>query len=417
MPSHANTSQRPNDRLVRSLASRAGGISRNVGSAGNGFLITLTLAAFLAANPYQPGIWSQEQVLLHSSSAVAQTPPGKSTPSGAPAWAEQFSKELSIGSPSEKSLAPEQVESISRKARPSVVHIIAFDESGAPIGHGTGFIVGDGLVATNLHVVRDATTWSMSTSGNKPLIAPVQIKTRSKPWNLAVLETEFQAPALSMTVSEEPKSGDPVLVLGTMLDGTISNSTNRIGRERNTGGTLRYSLNTRIAPVASGGPVFDASGKLAGIATFSLIGTRFESLVTPISALRRLLPQTNSVTGQTRATVKATQKTENIRNNIALAKYEKTLHSSKEILTLQNKTKKPIHNLRFLITYKDMNGRTIRSRKLTLQGTIPANKERSGTFATPDRLRPYEYIHGNVILGENLYDIEIIPLDYDIDTH
>lgn len=381
------------------------------------FGTSLLVSLILAASPYQSGIWTDDGWRLLPVSAAAQTSPGKSTPSGAPAWAEQFSKELSIGSPPEKSLDPDQIETISRKAQSSVVHIIAFDESGAPIGHGTGFIVGDGLVATNLHVVRDATTWSMSTSGSKPLIAPVQIKTRSKPWNLAVLETELQAPSLSLAMSDEPKSGDPVLVLGTTLDGTFSKTTNRIGRERNTGGTLRYSLDSRIAPVASGGPVFDANGKLAGIATFSLIGTRFESLVTPISALRRLVPQTKSSEGPIRATQNVAQKTENIRNNIGLAKYEKTLHSSKEILTLQNKTKRPIHNLKFLITYKDMNGRTIRSRKLTLQGTIPANKERSGTFVTPDRLRPYEYIHGNVVLGENLYDIEIIPLDYDIDTH
>lgn len=354
---------------------------------------------------------------LQHSIATAQTIPGKSAPSGAPEWADKFSKELSIGSPPEKSIAAERIAAIKKNAQSSVAHIIAFDENGAPIGHGTGFFVADGLVATNLHIVRDATTWSMSTSGNKPLIAPVQIKNRSKPWNLAVLETEAKAPSLSIPSAEQLKSGDPVLVLGTTLDGTVSSTTNRIGRERNTGGTLRYSLMTRVAPVASGGPVFDAGGQLTGIATFSLIGTRFESLVTPISALRRLVPQTTSVAGQTTTTDQTAKKRENIRENIGLAKYEKTLHSSKEILTLQNKTKTAIHNLEFLITYKDMNGRTIRSRKLTLQGTIPAKKERSGTFVTPERLRRYEYIHGNVVLGENLYDIEIIPLDYDIDTH
>ncbi len=413
MQSHANTSQRPISRLAASLVSSTDFRDRSSAP----IATTLFFSLIFAANPYQSGIWTKDRWRLQSVTAAAQTSPGKSTPSGAPAWAEQFSKELSIGSPPEKSFDPDQVATISQKARSSVVHIIAFDESGAPIGHGTGFFVGTGLVATNLHVVRDATTWSMSTSGNKPLIAPVQIKNRSKPWNLAVLETEFQAPPLPMAVSEEPKSGDPVLVLGTTLDGTLSNMTNRIGRERNSGGTLRYSLKTRIAPVASGGPVFNAGGKLAGIATFSLIGTRFESLVTPIGALRRLVPQTKSVAAQTRGAQKTIKKNKNIRNNIGLAKYDKTLHSSKEIITLQNKTKMPIHNLRFLITYKDMNGRTIRSRKLTLQGTIPANKERSGTFVTPDRLRPFEYIHGNVVLGENLYDIEIIPLDYDFDTH
>lgn len=405
MPSHGKLSLRPSDRLGLPLAQCICFALLRFVSAGLRRLSTLLLIATAVGMPLLPAI------------ATAQTEPGKSAPSGAPEWADKFSKELSIGSPPEKSIAPDRIPAIQQQAKPSVVHIIAFDENGAPIGHGTGFFVADGLVATNLHIVREATTWSMSTLGNKPLIAPVQIRKRSKPWNLAVLETEAEAPSLLVTASEQPKIGDPVLVLGTKMDGTISNSTNRIGRERNSAGTLRYSLTTRIAPVASGGPVFDAAGKLAGIATFSLVGTRFESLMTPISALRRLLPRTTSIAGRTNTSEPARKKPENIRNNIALAKYEKTLHSSKEILTLQNKTKTAIHNLKFLITYKDMNGRTIRSRKLTLQGTIPANKERSGTFATPDRLRPYEYIHGNVVLGENLYDIEIIPLDYDIDTH
>ena len=61
-----------------------------------------------------------------------------------------------------------------------------------------------------------------------------------------------------------------------------------------------------------------------------------------------------------------------------------------------------------------MNGIAIRSRKLKMTGPIPAGVARMETYATPDKLRPYEYINGQVVLGNDLYDVEMLPLEYEV---
>lgn len=382
-----------------------------------GWIVSLAFLLHAAAHTYGNGNRLLEAWGFSRANAAQDLPPGANAPSGAPHWADQFSKELSIGSPAAGGLDKELIASIRQSAQPSVVHIVTFDATGTPIGNGTGFFVADGLVATSLHIVRDATTWSMSARDRKPVIAPVRIRSRSKPWNLAVLETEEDLPSLQVEATADPAPGDPVLVVGSASDGTLSSTPNRIGRERNSGGALRYSLANRISPGSSGAPIFGAQAALIGVATFTLNGSRFESLLTPVSALNRLIPRTKTALAQAGGGVIVENDKKNIRNHVSLAKYEKTLHSSKEKLTVQNKTERPINNLKFLLTYKDMKGRTIRSRKLTFEGTIPAQKEKTAVYVTPDRLRPYEYIHGKIVLGENLYDIEILPLEYETEKH
>lgn len=338
----------------------------------------------------------------------------KAVPDGAPKWADQFTKDLAIGSPAKPEFSENSIAAINRATSASLVHIISFDAKGTPIGNGTGVFVGDGLVATNLHIIRGAVTWSIASKGGKALIAPVTIKKQSRAWNLAILTTEKKATALPIGETNDLETGDAVLVVSSAQDGSPAGKINRVGGKRTDGGTLRYSLDEQIAPGASGAPVFDTDGRLTGIATFLLRGSRFDSLVTPVSALKALLPSIRPVKARVAATTRRGSSEKDLKNDVTLAKYEKTLHSSKEILTLQNKTKRNIGNIKFLLTYKDLKGRTIRSRQLTLEGTIPAQKERTGTYKTPEKLRPYEYIHGEIVLGDNLYDIEIVPLEYDI---
>jgi S1-C subfamily serine protease len=47
------------------------------------------------------------------------------------------------------------------KTKPAVVEIVAMDQNGTPTTFGTGFFISsDGLVVTNFHVIKDATSLS-----------------------------------------------------------------------------------------------------------------------------------------------------------------------------------------------------------------------------------------------------------------
>ena len=62
---------------------------------------------------------------------------------------------------------PKTTEQLAASARKSVVMILASGRTGKPEGVGTGFVVGDGLVATNMHVIGEARAIIVQTSDGK----------------------------------------------------------------------------------------------------------------------------------------------------------------------------------------------------------------------------------------------------------
>ena len=149
------------------------------------------------------------------------------------------------------------------------------------------------------------------------------IKKQSRAWNLAILTTEKKATALPIGETNDLETGDAVLVVSSAQDGSPAGKINRVGGKRTDGGTLRYSLDEQIAPGASGAPVFDTDGRLTGIATFLLRGSRFDSLVTPVSALKALLPSIRPVKARVAATTRRGSSEKDLKNDVTLAKYEK----------------------------------------------------------------------------------------------
>src|SRR5262245_18264315 len=62
---------------------------------------------------------------------------------------------------------PKTAEQLAASARKSVVRILATGRTGKPEGVGTGFVVGDGLIATNMHVIGDARPITVQTADGK----------------------------------------------------------------------------------------------------------------------------------------------------------------------------------------------------------------------------------------------------------
>lgn len=135
-------------------------------------------------------------------------------------------------------------------------------------GQGSGVIIGDSYVLTNLHVMQDATSGVVITDdGTKVDIQGVAVHDENS--DLALIKTKQglnKSPA-AIGSPQEVEKGDPVVAIGsplgmqnTVSEGLISN----IGFED---GVEYFQMSAPIDHGSSGGGLFNEYGELIGITT------------------------------------------------------------------------------------------------------------------------------------------------------
>jgi S1-C subfamily serine protease len=161
---------------------------------------------------------------------------------------------------------------IYRRAGSGVVQITTSTSSGS--GLGSGFVIDDqGHVVTNYHVIDGAGTIRVSFSNKDTLQAELVGSDPSS--DLAVLKVDAGAGALTplaLANSDSVRVGDPVVAIGnpfglerTVTSGIVSALQRAVTAPN--GYTIEEVIQTD-APINqgnSGGPLFDASGKVIGV--------------------------------------------------------------------------------------------------------------------------------------------------------
>ncbi|MEO6999757.1 MAG: MarP family serine protease [Terracoccus sp.] len=158
-----------------------------------------------------------------------------------------------------------------RAARPSIVKVTTVSDSCQRGQEGTGWVVSQGRIITNAHVVAGASRLRVE-SGNETLPATVVLFDPER--DLAVLSVEgLDAPALRLGSALE--SGQSAVVPGYPLDGPYTVVSARVRATLNARGydiyststVVReiYSLNTTVRPGNSGGPLLDTQGRVVGV--------------------------------------------------------------------------------------------------------------------------------------------------------
>jgi serine protease Do len=176
-----------------------------------------------------------------------------------------------------------KVPAVLARVEPSVVTVhtdlVAQNGAGQQVaeqGTGTGFVIaGDGLIATNDHVVQGARTVEVTLSDGRRM--PAEVLRQDPSADLAVLRVPAgHLPVAPLGDSSGLAVGAPVVAIGdalalpggpTVTEGIVS----ALGRTIQTddGATLRNVIQTDAAinPGNSGGPLVDASGHVVGIDT------------------------------------------------------------------------------------------------------------------------------------------------------
>jgi len=139
------------------------------------------------------------------------------------------------------------------------------------VSTGTGFLVADGRVMTNHHVVEDCTGIQLRAPGGHRYnaVPPVQ---RNKELDLAVLHVPgVSGPALPFRQAL-PRRGESVVAYGFPLAGVLSSDPKLTRGEVSGLAGIRddpsqFQISAPLQPGNSGGPLLDMQGRLVGINT------------------------------------------------------------------------------------------------------------------------------------------------------
>ena len=191
----------------------------------------------------------------------------------------------------------ESIESLVKRALPSIVIIRGAGRDGKESGLGTGFVIDSaGLVATNLHVIGEGRAVSVETHDGKKLEVTA-VYASKRVVDLAVLRVAAKdLPKLSLGDSDGVVAGQDIVVLGnpqglahSVVKGVASGS-------REIDGMPLIQLAVPIEPGNSGGPVLDTRGRVLGIVTMKSAVTDNLGFAVKVNALKDLLEQPNTVT-------------------------------------------------------------------------------------------------------------------------
>jgi S1-C subfamily serine protease len=179
---------------------------------------------------------------------------------------------------------PPRIPNIYDKLEPTVVDVTSALHYNAETAEGTGFVINaaDGLILTNNHVIRGATTVTVSlTSSGRQF--PARIVGEDVTADVALLQIQDPAGLVTAAIgnSSTLPPGSPVLAIGnqagvggapTVAPGVITGKGQTIQANDASSSfteTLHDMLvtNAHVAPGDSGGPLADAQGQVIGMIT------------------------------------------------------------------------------------------------------------------------------------------------------
>ncbi len=161
---------------------------------------------------------------------------------------------------------------------------------------GSGFVIKDGIVATNLHVVEGASGGHAKLPDRKDKYNISGTVATDADRDIVLLAVEgLKAPALTLGDSKQLAVGDAVYAVGCPrgLEGTFSAGI--ISSIRKAGDDSLIQTTAPISPGSSGGPVVNSKGEVIGLAVGTIEGGQNLNFVIPSVFLSALIGQQGQV--------------------------------------------------------------------------------------------------------------------------
>ena len=181
---------------------------------------------------------------------------------------------------------------IAEKALAATVYLEMQDSKGVPLGFGSGFFVGDNLIATNYHVIEGAARGTAKLVGQFSTYTIAGVTATDKTNDLALLKVTVSGiKPLPLGNSSDVKIGETVYVAGNPrgLEGTFSDGIISSRRDQDT--KERLQMTAPISPGSSGGPVLNSKGEVIGVSFMTLVGGQNLNFAIPSRYLTELLTE------------------------------------------------------------------------------------------------------------------------------
>ena len=192
-----------------------------------------------------------------------------------------------VGAPGAE-VGPIGVDDARRLITATTVRVLGF--GGSALQSGSGVACVDGTTITSRHVVEGSAAINVAPSEGPVAFGPVEVSGSA---DVAVVRTQLRLGQAVRLADHDPGRGESLTVAGYPVGGlalevhrakVVDYVAGRYRDERDT--VMRVTLNPR--PGMSGGPVLDASGRLAGL-VYASEGQSGYGLVIPASRLRTAL--------------------------------------------------------------------------------------------------------------------------------
>ena len=170
---------------------------------------------------------------------------------------------------------------------PSTMTIVTSDPAGNPVKQGSAFVVRPGVIATNWHVIDGASAAQVQLKPDGARVNAVFLAADA-PRDVALLAipTSFAAP---LRTAAPPRVGERVVAIGSPLGLSATVTEGIVSAVRAEEGRELIQISAALSHGSSGGPVFDGSGRVFGIATAVLEEGQSLNFATPVSYALNLL--------------------------------------------------------------------------------------------------------------------------------
>ncbi len=187
------------------------------------------------------------------------------------------------------------VAEVAAAARASVVTVLHGGRGNAIDGTGTGFVVGDGLIATSFHVIGEARPIAVQLADGKKFDV-VEIHAWDRKLDLAVLRIAAKdLKPLVLGDSEKLAQGTVVVAIGNPLGLRGSVVAGVVSAKRDFEFSEMIQVAIPVEPGNSGGPLLDLEGRVQGVMTLKSTLTPNLGFAMPVNALKPLLAKPNPV--------------------------------------------------------------------------------------------------------------------------
>jgi len=171
----------------------------------------------------------------------------------------------------------------------STVSVVALDNYRQPLGYGSGFILENGLIVTNVHVIKGSKSAYVLMNGSSNKYNVSGYVAIDKANDLVILKVEgLIGKSLSLASDELPEMGERIYAIGNPkgLSGTFSEGI--VSGRREIENNEIIQITAPISPGSSGGPVLNIKSEVVGIAFASYSDGQNLNFAIPVKYLKKI---------------------------------------------------------------------------------------------------------------------------------